>query len=304
MRSLLEQAIVKLLNDEQEQAQQLFHRYMVEKARQIHESLRESDDAEVDECWDDDKKKMSEAYFTEDDLTDLEDDKADAEADEAEVDAAADDLADTMDVDAEVDAEDDKADRMDAIEDETAEIEDQLDDLEDQLEKLTAEFEALMRSEEGDDMADEAPEADLDADEAADMAAGIEDDMTDKVKEAEEEDDEDYFKGLSESITQELEKISIAMTSDAQGVGTGSTFKVDGTTHSPVPDERTVPAPVVPKASKNHTDFDLEPAPKVEKPKGKRRNTLDKANDTLKSVSKEGDKSAALNSDFAGLKQR
>lgn len=304
MRSLLEQAIVKLLNDEQEQAQQIFHRYMVEKARQIHESLRESEDADVEECWDDDKKKMSEAYFTEDDLTDLEDDKDEAAEDEAEVDAAADDLADDMDVADEADADgEDKADRMDAIEDETAEIEDQLDDLEDQLEKLTAEFEALMRDENGDaDMADEAPEADLDADEAADMAAGIEDDMSDKVKES--EDDEDYFKGLSESITQELEKISIAMTADGQGVGTGSTFKVDGVTHSPVPDERTVPTAVSTKPSKNHTDFDLEPAPKVEKPKAKRRNALDNANDTLKGVSKEGDKNAALNSDFAGMKQR
>ncbi|RYD47114.1 MAG: hypothetical protein EOP83_28565, partial [Verrucomicrobiaceae bacterium] len=70
MRSILEKAIVHLLNEENEQAEALFHKFMVEKARQIHESLRSGDDALM-ESFD---EVNSDEMFSEDDLSGLEDD--------------------------------------------------------------------------------------------------------------------------------------------------------------------------------------------------------------------------------------
>ena len=43
MRSLLEKVIVHLLNGDQGKAEALFHKFMVERAREIHEPLRQND---------------------------------------------------------------------------------------------------------------------------------------------------------------------------------------------------------------------------------------------------------------------
>jgi hypothetical protein len=41
MNSILEQALVHLLNEEHEKAEELMHQFVVDRARQIHEGLRE-----------------------------------------------------------------------------------------------------------------------------------------------------------------------------------------------------------------------------------------------------------------------
>jgi hypothetical protein len=68
LRTLLEKAVRHLLNGDEDKAAALFHKFMVERARQIHESLRESDNADesLDEHWD--SEIQEEEYFGDDDL--------------------------------------------------------------------------------------------------------------------------------------------------------------------------------------------------------------------------------------------
>jgi hypothetical protein len=44
MRSILEKALIALLNEEREKADALFHEFILERSRQIHESLRQGED--------------------------------------------------------------------------------------------------------------------------------------------------------------------------------------------------------------------------------------------------------------------
>lgn len=321
MRSNLEKAIVHLLNEENDKAEALFHKFMVERARQIHESLRQGEDLVLEEGWD--EEITTESYFTEDDLEGLEDggdegmddmgdaagdDMGDAEGEEEE-EAAADDMADAEgDLDAAADDLGDADADMDGDADMGGEgdVEDRVEDLEDQLERLTAEFEALMADEQGDDMGgdedmgasddmggDEMDGEDMDAGEADDMADGMEDDMEDEGGE------EESFDDLSESIVSELEKISVTL-SDAKEIGSGgsvSTNKKSLLGHGGKAD--TDDAEPTASKQETHTGFEREPAPAVKDMK-KRRNTKNKAMDGMPTVSKEGDKGANLNKDFAG----
>jgi hypothetical protein len=69
MRTLLEKAIVHLLNGDDDKAAALFHKFMVERARQIHESLRQDgSDDNLDENWDSEIKE--EEYFDDNELGD------------------------------------------------------------------------------------------------------------------------------------------------------------------------------------------------------------------------------------------
>ena len=74
MRSNLEKAIVHLLNEENDKAESLFHKFIVDRARQIHESLRQGEDLVLEEGWD--EEITTESFFTEDDLEGLEGDEA------------------------------------------------------------------------------------------------------------------------------------------------------------------------------------------------------------------------------------
>ncbi|CAM6055303.1 unnamed protein product [Sphagnum tenellum] len=236
MRSILEQAIVHLLNEEQDKAEKLFHKFMVEKARRIHESLR-SGEVVLAEGWDD--EITSEEYMTEDDLDSIEDngDEMGGEGDMGADDAAG-ELGDDMDVDAEdadmdaedadLDAEDADLDAEDADADaemgddmagEEGSTEERIDDLEDQIEKLTAEFDKMMAEmgDEGmgDDMGDMAGDegmgdedhmgddegADMGddmGDEGDDMADQMEDDVTDPEMDSHDEMSESDDMGMED----------------------------------------------------------------------------------------------------------
>lgn len=310
MRSILEKAIVHLLNEEHDKAEALIHRFMVDRARQIHEKLRQSDDRVLEEGWD--EEITSESYFTEEDLEDL-------EADEAGDDAAMDDMGGD-DMDAEGDAEmadaevegdlEDAGDDLEAASDELegdlegddmadGDVEGRIEDLEDQLERLTAEFEALMADDDADmdgdadmDMGDEMVGDEVAGDEMADdaeMADGIEDDMSD------EDGDEETFDDITESIVSDLEKISVTL-ADGKEVGDGKA--VAQNKKSVVGGEKAGEAAPVATKAEEHKGFDREPSPAV-KDMPKRRNTRSKATDDMSSVAKEGDKGAMLNKDFA-----
>lgn len=336
MRSILEKAIVHLLNEEHEQAQALFHKFMVERARQIHESLRNGEDAVLTEGWD--ENITSESYYTDDDLNDVEDAPEGAAPAPAGDEFGADAGPVGSDMGGDVPAGDDMGgDDMsgDMGGDDMGgegDIADDLADIKDQLASLTAEFEKLMGGDDdmgGDDMSGDMGGDEFGGDDATDS---VDDDMSDDVGsdtdmasdaesdvpdasddedehhkspfgESEEKDDEDEtleeedFDDITESIVAELEKVSVTMT-DGKEIAAGKSFTQNNTSVGlqKKPNPQTDGKPVQIKASE-HKGFERETAPSVKDMK-KRKNTKTKAEDGRSSVSKEGDKSALINKDF------
>ena len=151
MRSLLEKAIVQLLNGDQGKAEALFHKFIVERAREIHESLRQNEDVQLNEGWD--TEIQEEEYF--DDIGDK-DDGLDGEGGEPAMAGAEDDMAgaegdmagaetDMADADTDMDGMDDVVDDdggMDA--DGGGDLESKLDDIESKMDELSAEFDRIM----------------------------------------------------------------------------------------------------------------------------------------------------------------
>ena len=150
-----------LVNEDKAAAEELFHEIVVEKSRDIYESLLE-DEAEVDEA--------------DDEAVDESDEDLD-EADDEEVDESDEDLdenfsLDTFEVEADDDMGGDPTDDMmadlgmddegeegDEDEGEEGDVEDRVEDLEDALDDLKAEFEKMMAGDDmGDDEGEEEPE--------------------------------------------------------------------------------------------------------------------------------------------------
>lgn len=333
MRSILEKAFVALLNEEHDKAEELFHKFIVERARQIHESNRAGDDYVLDENWND--EITTESYFTEDDLSDLED--GEGEGGEADADGAADmpgedDLAgddfggqddDGHEAGDEFGAEDsvDDAEGLEAdgeIEGEVESTEEKLDNLSDQIEKLTAEFEAMMDAiGDGQDLGGEDDLAGDDdfggddvggdqMDDAGDFggemhgdeedADAVEDDMDGTDEEpAMEGAESDEYDDITESIIDELEKVTVSLDSDGKEVGDGGSITQNKGASIPQKnkDARQGGAPIKMKQDA-HKGFERETAPSVETLKP-RRNNVKSSDAALSKVSKEGDKSAEIN---------
>ena len=192
-RANLEQILELLLAEENEQAEELLHEYVVAKARQQYERvLDESEEVEdldeseeeVDESSCGSKKKdedleemMDHSNPSEDYVNDVtaigrevdEDEFAMEEDDEDDMDMGDMDMGD-MDMDAE-----------------EGDVEDKIDDLEDELAALKAEFEKLMSDDdEAEDDADDAMDDAMDAD-----ATEIDFDQ-DEIEESEYDLDEDF----------------------------------------------------------------------------------------------------------------
>ena len=145
-KSKFETLIEFVINDEEDKAKELFHDIVVEKSREIYESLMEEDEV-VDEGEDcgDDTEELDETFGGDasDDLI------ADVEAEEQ-----------GMQEEEEFDSEEDSFGSEESSDDS---IEDRVVDLEDKLDELMAEFEAIM----GDEGSSE-EEIDLDAGEGGD----------------------------------------------------------------------------------------------------------------------------------------
>lgn len=168
MRSILEKAIVHILNGDQGKAEALFHKFMVEKARRIHESLRQGEDIELNENWNSEIRE--EEYFDSDDLGSEEEGEGE-EGDMPEMGGDADMAPDAEGppVDSEMggDAEEEMPDVMDDEEADFGaedgaeggnEVVDKIDNLESKIDELTAEFDRLMAQMEdgnGDGLGDE-----------------------------------------------------------------------------------------------------------------------------------------------------
>ncbi len=177
-RSKFEEMLERLVNEDRAGAEELFHEIVVERSREIYQSIIESEDEEVDEAEEDDLDEAEDEEVDEASDEEELDESADEDDEDEEVDESTDDDIDEMfgldefEVEADPmaamggDATDDMMGDM-GMDDEGGMDMDMGDegeeggadaafaDLEDALEALKAEFEAMMGGEEGDDMDDE-----------------------------------------------------------------------------------------------------------------------------------------------------
>jgi hypothetical protein len=179
MTNKFEQLIELFIAEDEAAAKDLFHEIVVEKSRDIYESLTDEDQVEETAEVDEDAEEIEESDF-----------------DEAELGGdAADDMIDDIEADEEgLSMEDDDAEE---------EIEDRVVDLEDALDELKAEFEALMG---GDDAAD---------DDAMDMEPEMDMDMGDEEGEEEEGEEEE----ADESFVREYTEKAPAPVTSEEGDG-------------------------------------------------------------------------------------
>ena len=239
-QSKLEQMLEKLVNNDRDGAESLFHDFVIEKSRGIYEKMLENDlqDLEVDEAShkkDDDKKddkdedkkdesvdeandeEVDEASDDEEvkeesdeDVEEATDEKTDENFDEItpEADPMGGDATDDMMSDMEDDGEEGDMDKGDDAE----EIEDRVVDLEDALDDLKAEFEKMM-SDKGDDEGgedDDAADMDMDMDDEEKEDEAIEP-ASDLSVEAPVEEIEPAFEGKkseTEQMREYVEKVA------------------------------------------------------------------------------------------------
>lgn len=334
MRSILEKAFVALLNEEHDKAEEMFHKFIVERARQIHESNRAGEDFVLDENWE--EEITTESYFTEEDLADLESGEGDEEEGSENPFAAGDDEGAEGDFGAEAGAQEgdfggDQAGEEEAGAELGADLEGlegaeggeeaSMESLEDKIDDLVSKFDAMMDALGGDDNeaegdfgADDAEAegdfgAEADAGEQAADADAIEDDMDgadeegsenpfaskdDEEEVTESEDEDEDFDGITESIIDELEKVQVTLV-DGKEIGTGSSFTQNKSAAIPQKSkDARMGGEPIKQKVTNHKGFARETSPTTAEMKA-RRNTLKKADSTQSKVSKEGDASAEIN---------
>ena len=209
-----EQMLEKLVNEDKAGAEELFHEIVVEKSRDIYESLLESDldDEEVDEATDEEVDETTDEEVDESDDEELDED---FNLDEFEVEA---DPMDAMMGDMEVDGGD-EAPAMDMdmdSEEGEAEVEDRVEDLEDALDELKAEFEKMMSGDddedEGEDDGEEDPmDMDMDAEEEPEEEAITFETTDEEVDEAADEEVEEAEKSETETMREYVEKVTASM---------------------------------------------------------------------------------------------
>ena len=210
-RNKFEEMLERLVNEDKEGAEALFHEIVVEKSRDIYESLLE--DEEVEETTDEEV----------DEATDEEVDESDEDLDEAtddEVDEGmfpeGGDPADELGMDIEMPSADDGDMDMDmgmgdeegaddmGMGDEDGDVEDRVADLEDELEALKAEF-ADMMGDEGDEDDDEAGDMDMDMD-GGEMPMDMDAEEPEEEAYAFESDDEEVEEATDEVEESKLPK--------------------------------------------------------------------------------------------------
>jgi hypothetical protein len=317
MRSILEKALIALLNEEKDTADALFHDFILERSRQIHESLRQGEDFILDESME--NELAIDEMFGEDDLSDdmVGGEQIDELADDEEVDAPAfgDDEEATTD---EFGGDDEGLEvEPETIEDRVAGVESTVSGMEAELQSLAAEFDAMMNGEEVDGEEDEAEFGDempveegtveivahndgeiditattdddgLAVEPAMDMGADLGSDLGDELS-------MDDFDDLSESAVDELEKVTVA-TGDGREQGNGK-FKQN--TKSPFNphgvNDRAFKGTPVKINAKEHSGYAAEPAPSTKKLATSAKNVKSKGEEGRTGVKKEGDSAALLN---------
>jgi len=174
MTSKFEQLIEYVINDEEAKAKELFHDIVVEKSREIYETLMtEEEEEELDEAESTDKEDAKAEKAGEKVTKDIEyDDKKDRkermhEGEDEELDENEEELDENMMADEEeiMDTVNAEEEGMEMQEGEGEEgLEDRVVDLEDKLDELMAEFEAIMGDNGDDAVGDEMGGDDLEMD--------------------------------------------------------------------------------------------------------------------------------------------
>ena len=217
-----ENMLEKLVNEDRAGAEELFHEIVVEKSRDIYESLLEDDLAEVEETAAEVEESTDEEVdeTTDEEVDEATDEEVDETTDEDKVDENF-DLdefeveADPMEADPADDMMGDIEDAMDGEEGEgegEEELEDRVVDIEDALDDLKAEFEKMIAGddagdeEESDDEEDDGEEDDDSEEESFNFEAT--DEEVDEATDEEEVDEADEDKSEAETMREYVEKVT------------------------------------------------------------------------------------------------
>jgi hypothetical protein len=216
-RNKFEEMLERLVNEDKEGAEALFHEIVVEKSRDIYESLLEDEeveettDEEVDEASDEEVDEDEELDEATDEDADLEE-TTDEEVEEGFFGEG--DPADELGMDIEMPSGDEEGGMDMGMEpemgdddmgmgDEEGDVEDRVADLEDELEALKAEFETMM----GDDAGEEGEEGDMDMDMGGEMPM----DMDSEEGEEEPEEEAIAFETTDEEVEESTKSASEVM---------------------------------------------------------------------------------------------
>jgi len=199
-----EEMLEKLVNEDRDGAEALFHEIVVEKSREIYQNILDEADEEVEETTDEEVDEAADEEVDESEDDDL-DEMFGLDEPEMEADPAMDMIGDIEGGDeGDMDMDDEGDD------DEEAEgPEEAMADLEDALEALKAEFEKMMGDEEpGDEEPEEEAVAFESDDEEVDEAA---DEEVDEATDEEEVEESKEPKTASEEMREYVEKITPKM---------------------------------------------------------------------------------------------
>ena len=199
MSNKYEQLVEFIINDETDKARELFHQIVVEKSRDIYESLVEEEDLDEVRGGNEVAGLVKDVQMDEEGISEEE------EYGEEDSEESAED-------------EDGAFDHDEAGEEQgEAEIEDRVVDLESALDELKAEFDALMAGEENEEHAEPGIHGDEGHEEVGAMAGEEEQGEFFEAKE-EDEEDEDDEEDLDESIVREyVEKVADTGQKGAEG---------------------------------------------------------------------------------------
>jgi hypothetical protein len=282
MRSILDKALAALLEGKREEADKLFHDFVLDRARQVNESIVENGSVSVDEIVGEDvgqEESIEEGKsFKRND-----DDEGDVKQKRKE----------------EKQKRDDRKEQP--VEEGKTFKRGQDDDEETAEEKKKQDQQRKAGAKQKRDVSEGKLEITQVEDGTLTMVHHVADETPVEPPVAEPAEfpgvealNSDFeFESLRESLADELKKI-VLDTKDGDFAVTGN---AGGETHSPVPnvdaEDRADGAAAVEIDSDEHNGFDLEAGPKAESLGGE--NVHKKASDSLVAASKEGDKSALLN---------
>ena len=195
-----EQLIEHIINDETDKARELFHNIVVEKSRDIYESLVDESDFAEEVGGNPVKGFRDEVELDEQGITEEDDEFGGEETDEFGGDDEESDF--------------DNGGEFDGEEQEEADMEDRVVDLESALDELKAEFDALMAGEENEP-------------EHADMFGGEEEAGEFDGEEAGEFDGEDDGEFGGEIVREYVEKVAAPSKTEGGEVGRGGSVSVN-----------------------------------------------------------------------------
>ena len=291
-----EQLIEHIINDDEAKARALFHSIVVEKSREIYESLMDEEYTEedihsgnqVDTMMDEIQADETNGIGEGGDEDDLDMDLGDHDGEEGLEDLGGGEFGDEMGGEEDLEAK--------------------VMDLESELEALKAEFEQLMGDEAGEE---EHGDMDFGHDDEEDMGdeeeAGEEDEMMESTEEEDEEEEEDDDDEMTESVNRRampktavdlmreyVEKISAPSNTEFTPVGTGTGGdKPAGNTANPVAGKNDMGG-----TTANIVKGGNEQAPDGQSPKGKAGGFLKNAQEidvAKRNVNKPGGNKGAQN---------